>query len=297
MKACFRLHLLFLSFVVIAASLMAREHCKRPPWELPLKCSSPAGTKRLVHHGFDPYGPEPEPASFELYAKGTEELVHTFELRDFGRAISEILWVDNRFALIRGEAMFYAILDTERLRVSTQFLGASATASPAADAVAFRFPAIPRYGPDEVREKTDRVAIGWSPRESATEGAAGGAWKYWQVYPDLVPLRAGRGPEEPVVHKVTTPLTWSPEGHRVAFGGESDAGTFLLVVTVPRGEGEKPQVKRFLVPNGEEAQAGSEQPASKIDGLSWKPDGKLIEVKTSTGTRNFEVPPVDSPSG
>ena len=192
--------------------------------------------------------------------------------------------------------MFYAILDTERLLVSGRFLGESATTSPAGDALAFRFPAIPRYGPTELREATDRVGLGWFAAEATRQGAAETGWKLWQVYPDLVAQSAGRGPQEPVVHTVTTPLEWSPEGRRVAFVDESEAGFFVVVVTVPGGEANKPQVTRFPVPEAWETQAGSTQPEWKVEGLTWKHDGEHLQVKTRAGTLDFEIPPVPAVS-
>lgn len=269
------------------------QRCQHPPSPLPLKCENPSGTKTLIHEGFDPYGPNPEPASFKLYDIEGESLLHTFEVEDFGRSISRILWLDDRRALVQSEGLFYAVLDTERKLLETRFLGGAVTASPTGRALSYKFPAIPRYGPAELREETDRVALAWlSEQISRNKG-----WEHWQVYPDLAPYRAGRGPEEPIVHTVATPLEWSPEGRRVAFVDESEAGTFLVVVIVPRSEADEPQVERFPFPEPETSQEGSPRDTEQqIEDLSWGPEGKSILVETPAGPLEFALVGATDPS-
>lgn len=281
------LALCFLGLTLLAAPVWAQ--CENQPDDLSLKCLNPTATKALIHHDYNPYGPNPEPAKFKLYDIQEGKLLHTFEILNHGRFVSWIKWLDDRWALILGEGIYYAILDTQEMKVSAKFLAQDLTISPTEHyRMAFELVQMPLYKIYDAPERTDRVGVGWLAKEASKNQNGNRVWRSWQVYPELLSIDGWA--EDPtqaqfqVLHEVVTPLRWSPEGDRVAFVDESETGTFLVVVTPPGGEADEPQVERFPLPEPETSQEGSPQETErKVEGLSWGAQGKSIRVKTSSG--------------
>jgi len=240
---------------------------------------SPDGSRVLVHPPYDPYGHEPEPATFEFRDARTGDSLTVVESTDVGRFVSSIDWLDQRWVLVRGEGILYVILDSKQGKVESHFLGERLEASADRHGLAFIQPEMPLRGPRPPSPGPVRVAVAWLSKKDGDEG-----WRVRRVYPTVTGVSAPkRGQGE---GRLISGFAWASGANKLAFVYARDSGAELVTVGLPSEKEKEPVVSRQRLP--------AEFP--NVRELRWKSDQKSLVIETADGERlELRDPRLDVP--